>query len=120
MYKKEVLSRRNIYDDRGFVSSTEVYDNGRMLYTDYLTEAGVTKLRVYAETGAVEINASCNTYQVFKSDDTIETRTFKETIYMSLTDVILEVLEAHIEDDNGDVVITIYLIYVGNLIINEK
>ena len=38
MYKKEVLSRRNIYDDRGFVSSTEVYDNGRMLYTDYLTE----------------------------------------------------------------------------------
>ena len=25
-----------------------------------------------------------------------------------------------IEDDNGDVVITIYLIYVGNLIINEK
>lgn len=102
MYKKEVLSRRNIYDDRGFVSSTEVYDNGRMLYTDYLTESGVTKLRVYAETGAVEINASCNTYLVFKSDDTTETRTFKETIYMSLTDVILEVLAAHIEDDNED------------------
>ena len=102
MYKNEALSRKNIYDDRGFVSSTEVYDNGRMIYTDYLTETGATKLRVYAETGAVEINASSNTFQIFKGDDVVEVREFKELIYPSLTDVILEVLMAHLETEHDN------------------
>lgn len=102
MYKKGAISRRNIYDDRGFVSSTEVYDNGEMVYTDYLTEAGVTKLRVYAATGAVEVNANSNTYQVFKRDGSTETRQFKELIYSSLTDVILEVLYAHLESGHDN------------------
>ena len=28
MFKQEVIVRRNIYDDRGFVSSTIIYENG--------------------------------------------------------------------------------------------
>ena len=101
MFRQEVLSRRNIYDDRGFVSSSEIYDHGQLMYTDYLTESGITKLRVYAATGAVEINEQSNTYHV-TTPTGIESRTFKESFYMSLTDVISEVLQAHLEADKDD------------------
>ena len=41
MFSANQLIRRNIYDDRGFVSATEIFDNGDIVYTDYLTEEGV-------------------------------------------------------------------------------
>ena len=56
MYKDNVVVRKNIYDDRGFVSATEIYENGDIAYTDYLTDKGITKMRVYAGDGRVEIN----------------------------------------------------------------
>ena len=96
MYLNGTLSRRNIYDDRGFVSSTEVYDNGVIVYTDYLTEKGATKLREYANTGRVEINEKINTYLLAK-DGGYETKTFKKLYYEDLSEVIMEVLEAHLE-----------------------
>ena len=102
MYKAGAISRRNIYDDRGFVSSTEVYDGGDIAYTDYLTENGVTKMRIYAQTGAVEINEHSNTYLVFKEGDVTTKRTFEKTIYSSLTEVILEVLYAHLRENDND------------------
>ncbi len=102
MFKKNALSRRNIYDDRGFVSSTEVYDNGDIVYTDYLTENGTTKMRIYAQTGAVEINENCNSYLVFKEGDVCTTKTFEKTIYRDISEVILEVLYAHLAENNGD------------------
>jgi len=97
VFRQGVLSRRNIYDDRGFVSSTEIYDHGQLEYTDYLTEKGITKLRVYAATGAVEISELTNTFKVFRWDGRVETKTFKKQFYSSLSEVIIEVLHAHIE-----------------------
>ena len=101
MFRGGVISRRNIYDDRGFVSSTEVYDLGQLTYTDYLTEKGITKLRVYAETGAVEINENSNCYLVFNGD-AVEKRQFEKGIYESLTEVILEVFVAHLRAHGAD------------------
>lgn len=97
MYQAGSLSRRNIYDDRGFVSSTEIYDNGNIAYTDYLTEKGSIKLREYAATGRVEINEKSNTYHVTK-DGAIEQRKFKKLTYESMTEVIKEVMAANLEE----------------------
>ena len=102
MYKNGTLSRKNIYDDRGFISSTEVYDNGDIVYTDYLTEKGTTKMRVYAQTGAVEINQNSNTFCIFRDGEVVSNVTFQKSIYSSLTEVILEVLYAHISQLNAD------------------
>ena len=56
MFSEGVLIRRNIYDDRGFVSSSEVYRDGKEYYTDYLMTNGIWKLRRFAGDGHVEIN----------------------------------------------------------------
>lgn len=101
MYQNGEVSRRNIYDDRGFVSSTEVYENGYIVYTDYLTEKGITKLREFADNGRVEINENSNTYLVFK-DNVTETKTFNRMRYDSLTEVIMEVMEAHLQESGDD------------------
>ena len=34
MYQRGLLSKKNIYDDRGFVSAIEVYQQGQIVYTD--------------------------------------------------------------------------------------
>ena len=102
MYRQGVLSRRNIYDDRGFVSATEIYNNGDIVYTDYLTENGVTKMRVYAATGAVEINEKVNSFLLYKRDGRVESIKFKESFYSSLSEVILEVLTAQLNENSKD------------------
>ena len=35
MYQENKLTRRNIYDDRGFVSSTIIFESGKPVYQDY-------------------------------------------------------------------------------------
>lgn len=104
MYEKELISRKNIYDDRGFVSATEIYDRGELAFTDYLTENGVAKMRVFADTGMVEINPKSNTFLIF-SDDGIETATFASLNYNSLGEVIREVLYSHLlhNDEDDDI-----------------
>ena len=101
MYNAGSLSRRNIYDDRGFVSSTEVYDNGIIVYTDYLTEKGNIKLREYAATGRIEINEKSNTFLLSK-DGGSERREFKQLTYDSMKDVIMEVMTANLEARDED------------------
>lgn len=44
LYRNGQITRKNIYDDRGFISCTEVYENGKKAYEQYLTEKGVWKL----------------------------------------------------------------------------
>ncbi|MBE5912342.1 accessory Sec system protein Asp1 [Pseudobutyrivibrio sp.] len=103
MYTQGVVSRKNIYDDRGFVSSTEVYENGNIVYTDYLKENGITKFREYASNGRVEINANSNTYFVMNADEKSR-REFKKLQYDSISEVIAEVMEAHLEEsDDNDI-----------------
>ncbi len=102
MYERGLVSRKNIYDDRGFVSSTEVYVAGELAFTDYLTENGVTKLRLFADTGAVEINPKANKFLVFTGDD-VEEATFSQLTYDNIGEVIREVLYSHLlENDNPE------------------
>ena len=51
MYQNGQISRRNIYDDRGFVSSSIRYESGVPMYQDYLTDKGVWKMRHFLGDG---------------------------------------------------------------------
>ncbi len=100
MYQNGLVSRRNIYDDRGFVSCTECYENGNIAYADYLTESGTIKLREHAEDGRVEINKNQNTFMVTAGEETNYVA-FKKLNYANLGEVIVEVLEAHLVANQG-------------------
>lgn len=62
MYRNGMIHRRNIYDDRGFVSSTVIYREGKPYYQDYLTEQGLWKMRCFQADGHVEINPKQPSY----------------------------------------------------------
>lgn len=96
IYKEGILNRRNIYDDRGFVSSTIVYENGVAVYQDYLTDTGVWKLRVFLNDGHVEVNPKSNTY-LLEYDDGEEVGIFLQSSYLNMEQVITEVFAAYVK-----------------------
>ena len=96
MYQEGVLQRRNIYDDRGFVSSTILFEAGKPLYQDYLTDKGVWKIRHFAEDGHVEVNPKSPTY-LLEYEGKEYVKTFSGKSYDSMEQVITEVLCAYLE-----------------------
>ena len=96
IYQNESLSRRNIYDDRGFVSGSIVYDAGGPLYQDYLTDKGVWKIREYMQDGHVEVNPRSNTYLLEHNGEEY-TKTFLQESYNNMGQVIYEVLNSYLE-----------------------
>ena len=95
IYQDEMIQRRNIYDDRGFVSATVVYENAVPVYQDYLTDAGVWKIRHFAEDGHVEVNSKNAEYLLVYQEKEY-TKAFSKLSYDSLDDVIYEVLTAYL------------------------
>lgn len=60
LYENGRLHRRNLYDDRGFLSSTILFrENEAPWRQDYLMENGVWKLRHFLDDGHVEVNPAC-------------------------------------------------------------
>ncbi len=102
IYKNGILYRRNIYDDRGFVSATIIYRDGQPLYQDYLMENGVWKLRCFQDDGHVEVNPSCTGYRlVYGGREQI--RTYSGLRYDSMEQVIREILSSYLElTDDAD------------------
>lgn len=89
LYRNGQVTRKNIYDDRGFVSCTSVYENGEKAYEQYLTEKGTWKLCHFAD-GHVTVNPRSNQYTIHTSggEDRIA---FLKTSYGSMEEVIQEV-----------------------------
>lgn len=123
MYQGGLLSKKNIYDDRGFVSAIEVYQQGQIVYTDYLTESGVAKMREYADDGRVEINPNSNTFLVFDGDE-VETCTFNSLHYANILEVIREVFYTHILANDDDDIFCIAMhqknVFVANELVGRK
>lgn len=95
MYKNEKIQRRNIYDDRGFVSSTILYEEEKPVYQDYLNDKGVWKIRYFYSDGHVDINPKNNTYLIeYQHED--NKMTFSKLSYDSLEQVISEVLASYL------------------------
>ena len=102
MYKHEKLQRRNIYDDRGFVSSTIIYEDEQPLHQDYLNDKGVWKLRHFFADGHVEINPKYNTFLIEYQGEGYK-KTFSKQVYDSIEQVISEVLAvylAYVDDED--------------------
>lgn len=96
IYQDEVLHRRNIYDDRGFVSSTIVYENAQPLYQDYLTDTGVWKIRHFLRDGHVEVNPKNPTFLLSYQEREYQ-KEFSKASYTNLQEIIREVLTAYLE-----------------------
>ena len=96
MYQNDIICRRNLYDDRGFVSSSIVYDEGKPIYQDYLMESGTIKMRVFVLDGHVEVNASCPQY-LLQFQNQCSSHNLLKLRYDSLQEVIHEVLEAYLK-----------------------
>lgn len=56
LFQSENMVRKNIYDDRGFLSATIVYDSGIPVYKQYLNDKGVWKICQFYEDGHIEVN----------------------------------------------------------------
>lgn len=89
LYQNGQVSRKNIYDDRGFVSCTTVYENGNKLYDWYLTDQGVWKLCHFAD-GHVAVNPRSKEYLIAspRGEALIP---FQKGRYESMEEVIEEV-----------------------------
>lgn len=96
LFDAEKLSRRNIYDDRGFVSSSIIYQDGIPTWHDFYTENGVRKMRLFLEDQHVEI-APDKLFFIMEKDGLQEEVTFQKTVYSSLDEVIREVLMKYVE-----------------------
>ena len=95
LYQNGQISRKNIYDDRGFVSCTSVYENGKKAYDQYLTEKGVWKLCHFAN-GHVVINPRSNQYRIDAAEGE-QIFSFAKNSYGSMGEVIQEVLFAYLQ-----------------------
>lgn len=101
MFEDGKICRRNYYDDRGFVSSTIIYENGIEQYQDFLMENGIWKIREYKNDGHVVVNQTCHNYDVVpdakngKAGEPVEMR-FTKAEYDSLEAVIEEVFASYV------------------------
>lgn len=101
MFEDGKICRRNYYDDRGFVSSTVIYESGIEQYQDFLMENGIWKIREYKNDGHVVVNQTCPNYDVVpdakngKAGEPIEMR-FSKAEYDSLEAVIEEVFASYV------------------------
>lgn len=101
MFEDGKICRRNYYDDRGFVSSTIIYENGIEQYQDFLMENGIWKIREYKNDGHVIVNQTCPNYDVVtdakngKAGEPVEMR-FARAEYDSLEAVIEEVFACYV------------------------
>lgn len=96
MYQEEQIVRKNYYDDRGFVSGSIVYEQGKPKYQDYLTEQGIWKMRRFLEDGHVEINSRFPCYDI-ATEKQIREVPFQKNYYDSVEDVITEVLTSYLQ-----------------------
>lgn len=101
MFEDGKICRRNYYDDRGFVSSTVIYENGIKQYQDFLMENGIWKIREYKNDGHVVVNQTCPNYDVVpdakngKAGEPVE-MSFTKAEYDSLEAVIEEVFASYV------------------------
>lgn len=96
MYENDHLSRRNYYDDRGFLSSTVVFEEGKPLYRDYLMENGKRKMREHLTDGRVEFHPDYACY-LLVDGNTEEKRAFSRRVFPNMEAVVLEVSSAYVE-----------------------
>lgn len=93
LFQKEKMVRKNIYDDRGFLSSTILYDNNTPIYEQYLTESGIWKICHFFEDEHIEINPDQAYYLINK-----KRIPFDKLQYASMEALIEEVFSTYLDE----------------------
>lgn len=101
MYHADWIIRRNLYDDRGFVSSTTIYERGKPVYCDYLTQEGKWNIREFIGDGHIEVNPQVGAF-LLTIDGEEKMQKFRKQRYATMGEVILEVLTAYIEHTDSE------------------
>lgn len=101
MFSGGVICRENFYDDRGFVSSTIVYEDGKAMYQDFLSENGVWKIRQDKTNGQILVNQNAANYDLVSYDkdgsQLIEEKPFKKLVYKDMAELVEEVFGAYVK-----------------------
>ncbi len=97
MFNGDEIVRKNIYDDRGFISSTIVYENGQPVNQDFLMENGTWKLRLSLQDGRVRVNPDCADYRI-EYDSNVEKIPYSKLNYGSMNEIISEVIEKYLSN----------------------
>ena len=92
MYKDNTVTRKNTYDDRGFLSSTIVYENGKPLYEQYLNVKGIWKICHFFNDNHIEVNPKQAHYLIHGQEIK-----YKKLTYGSMGELITEVFTSYIE-----------------------
>lgn len=58
LFEGTTICRKNIYDDRGFLSSTIIYEQGKPFYEQYLNPSGTWKCTYFFDDHHIEVNPS--------------------------------------------------------------
>lgn len=96
LFQENKLCRRNIYDDRGFLSSSMVFGKEGPVYQDFLTQKGERKFRLFFSDGHIEINPNASHYVILVGQNPDE-HPFLSLNYDSIDDLIREVLETFLK-----------------------
>lgn len=92
-YRNGQISRRSLFDDRGFISCCTFYENGVPKREEYYNEQKVWKLRRDLADGHVEINPRENFYLMNRGGENRRVP-YKRLVYSSMKEVIGEVSAA--------------------------
>ena len=118
MFQKDRIIRSNMYDDRGFVSSTILYKDGKPDYQEYLTEGGVWKIRAFFGDKHIEINPLSNSYTIDK-DGNDKAYIFEKTVYENIEQVIKEVLGRYVESCKDNDIFCIAMHNIHSKLLDE-
>ena len=93
LFQDNMVVRKNVYDDRGFLSVTIIYENNQPIYEQYLDGKGNWKLCHFFEDGHIEINGENPFYL-------IENKRFKfdHLSYNSMESLIEEVFSTYLDE----------------------
>lgn len=105
LYRDGVLSARNLYDDRGFVSCQVDYEQGVPVRRRLFDEGGTWKLAEFAD-GHVVVNPRSAWFLHGRGEDATQVP-YRHERYDGVEDVIAEVLEDFLADTGPDDAFTV-------------
>lgn len=98
-YQDKQVSRRYLFDDRGFLSSIIYHNDDQSSHQDYLTLSGQWVIREFLDSGQIEVN-----------QDQPGSKQFSHPTYQSLVDLVEEVTSKYLAKHIGekDVLVVAY------------
>lgn len=106
LYQDDVLTRKNLYDDRGFVSCSVLYRKEKPWCEQYFNEQGVWKFCRFLDDGHVEINEE-SAFYLLRWGETDREIPYRKKRYEDLSGLIEEVAGAFLSQTGENDIFTV-------------